>query len=144
MNAQMMLISVVESGVDTFQLIPLTKDSCFMEALYNRQKEVLTLIHPLSFETLQMVARVNDHGVFEKSPANQSGYKQERLRLKKHFDFQLTNKSEIQELVNCLTGKPQDLSKYFEPLPKTEHPQQNAIASPELGPTLKKVETEKE
>lgn len=116
----MMKISALYEGKPTFQLIPISKDSVYQEASFDPKKKILTIIAPNAFETFSMLPKLNDDGVLQASKTHESKYKHERVRVTKHFDYVIGNRTEIEKFVDLMTGEENDLSEYFKVEETTE------------------------
>ncbi len=113
MKNSMLKISVLYNGKDTFQLIPTSKDCPYSEATFNPQAKSLLIISPMSFETFQMLPKINDDGNMTASKVHESHYKHERVRTQKHFDWVIAKRDEIQKFVDMVTGEINNLEDYF-------------------------------
>lgn len=125
MKNSMMIITVPERSQDkktvfkSFDLLRLNKDCPYIEGSFSFESKKLTLICAESYETLQMVAKINEDGNFTTSKTHQSGYKHERLRLHQHFSKTIHDRKEIEAVVEFFTGEnvPEE---FFKPVPTPE------------------------
>lgn len=125
MKNSMMIITVPERSQDnktvfkSFDLLRLNKDCPYIEGSFNFESKKLTLICAESYETLQMVAKVNEDGNFTTSKTHKSGYKHERLRLHQHFSKTIHDRKEIEAVVEFFTGESVS-EEFFKPVPTPE------------------------
>lgn len=132
---QTMLLTTItdEAGVETFRLIPLTMDSFYIDARFHRGANVLSLVSKEKIDIMQSFPRLDDNGdrlalPGKKGQHEPTRYKQERKLISSNYDYVLSEKADIQKIVDGLTGESNDLDKYFAEVPKEgEEPQKLTI-----------------
>lgn len=119
MQNSMIFLKEKEEQFDSFKLVPIHKDSPYVEIRFNYAKKVLTIISRITYEGFNVIPRMNADGVYEKSKTHSSGYRHERLRQVSFYDYTITDKEDIKTFVNLMDGsvKSEDLEVFFIPVP---------------------------
>ena len=74
--------------METFQLLPLTKEAIFVEGKYFPGSKVLVLLHPDTKEVFDLVEKFTPEGTFEISTRTGKA-KVERVRIQSNYNYQL-------------------------------------------------------
>lgn len=113
----MMLIKEPDQSFSagTFKLIPMSLTSPFVEIRFSTQEKLLMIISKIGIEQFQVFPKLDSNGNPKKSSVNKEGVCFERHKVSSFYDFNITDKQDIIDIVTHLDGSvsPQDLDKYF-------------------------------
>lgn len=101
----MMLCAGMWQGVPTFQLIPVTEDCPYVEAVFMPQNKVLCIISKIKEDRLQMIDRIDEKGyrtpiVGQKNPeTGEQIYKQQRITINTYHDYYILTPPEMKYFI---------------------------------------------
>lgn len=107
-----MKIEQMEGSEKSFGLIPLTQECPYLEARFSMEHKVLTFmtIHPM--KEFKLLPKLDTEGNAKISRVNKERIAYERIVADAFYSFSVTNRTDIEAIVNILCG-PTDLSEYF-------------------------------
>lgn len=132
----MLLISSFRDGAPTFRMMPITKDCPYGEIIYVPQARALVVFHKHVVEGLHMVPQLDGNGEPVRNPratAKENPYKQERKVLTTPHESYVTDKSEIEMLVDMFAFNSEFDYKKFMVEPKAV---QESIIAPIETPSI--------
>ena len=99
----MMLVTSSFRNVKSFNLIPLTQDCPYTEAMYDPASGILACITKVRKQSFHMVPRLDDNGQPQrlKAPNKETGkvHKEQRGTVDTFSEFYITEKSEIENFM---------------------------------------------
>jgi|TARA_R100000084_G_scaffold109439_1_gene76828 hypothetical protein len=99
----MMLVTSSFRNVKSFNLIPLTQDCPYTEAMYDPASGILACITKVRKQSFHMVPRLDDNGQPQrlKAPNKETGkvHKEQRVTVDTFSEFYITEKSEIENFM---------------------------------------------
>jgi hypothetical protein len=99
----MMLITSAFRGVKNFNLIAVTEDCPYVEAMFDPASSILVVISKTNKETFTMLPRLNDEGQPQKLkfPNKETGktMKEQRVAINTFSEFYITEKEEIENFL---------------------------------------------
>jgi hypothetical protein len=112
-----MLLSSIKLGeANSFQLIPLTKDCPFVEALYVPQDKALVILNKEKKVKYHFVPKLDDAGLeVPIRNTREAKVKQQRDKIEMYHEHYLFDKSEIEEFIKriCVNEKTFDYNIYL-------------------------------
>ena len=118
-QASTLLITSMWADKPTFRLMPVTKDSLYVECIYDTESKVLVVITNVKKDSFHMVPKMNAEGDPTKSKgtrANGKNYQEERRQLETFQEYYITEKEEIKEFIKlvALNADTFDYNKYLD------------------------------
>jgi len=118
-GANMLLITSSFRNVKSFNLIPVTEDCPYVEAMFDPTSNILAVITKNMKQSFHMVPRLNDEGQPQrlKFPNKETGktVKEQRVSVDTFSEFYITEKEEILQFLNlfAINAKDYDIEQYF-------------------------------
>ena len=115
----MMLVNSTFRNAKSFTLIPVSIDSPYTEAMFDPTSGILAVISKVMKQSYHMVPKLNDDGepMRLKNPNPQTGktVKEERRLVDTFSEFYLTDKNDIELLINmfAINAEQFDWQQYF-------------------------------
>lgn len=111
----MMIITQMENGKKSFGLVPISNDCNFLEARFSLEHKVLTVMTKVPMKEFKLLPKLDTNGNPKASKVNKEGISYERIIIDSFYSFQVTERKDIETLVNTLdsTVTTKDLEKYF-------------------------------
>lgn len=119
----MMKVAEIENGKENFKLIPILPECPFVEARFSLEKKQLTIISKISYDAFKMMVKLDDSGKVMTTKATKgagSEPKYERLRSTNFYDYSITERADIEKMVNHLSGESSNFDEYFKIEEKAE------------------------
>ena len=116
MKNSMMKVAEIEGEKTNFKLIPILPECPFVEARFSLEKKQLTIISKITYDAFKMMVKLDDAGkVMGTKPTKTSAPepKYERLRSTNFYDYSITERADIEKMVNHLTGEKLNFDEYF-------------------------------
>jgi hypothetical protein len=116
----MMLITSSFRGVKNFNLISVTEDCPYVEAMFDPASSILVVISKNMKETFTMLPRLDESGQPQKlrSPNKEAGktVKEQRVAINTFSEFYITEKEEIENFLElfAVNASSFDYKKYME------------------------------
>lgn len=116
----MMLVKQDENGQESFGLIAIHLESPFLECRFSLQHKILTVMTKTPLKEFKMLPALDTNGNVKGSKVNKEGIAYTRLEIDSYYSYTITDKKDIQTLVNYLDDSVNDeyLEKYFIPVPE--------------------------
>lgn len=100
----MMLVNSSFRGAKSFNLIPVSKDAPYIEAMFDPSSGILACIGTNSKQSFHMVPRLNDEGqpMRLKVPNKQTGktVKEQRISQETYSEYYIAEKKDIEDFIN--------------------------------------------
>ena len=100
----MMLVNSSFRGAHSFNLIPVSKDAPYIEAMYDPSSGILACIGTNSKQSFHLVPRLNDEGqpMRLKVPNKQTGktVKEQRISQETYSEYYIAEKKDIEDFIN--------------------------------------------
>tara|TARA_Y100000401_G_scaffold38950_1_gene29534 strand:+ start:1797 stop:2210 length:414 start_codon:yes stop_codon:yes gene_type:complete len=100
----MMLVTSAFRGAKSFNLIPVSKEAPYIEAMFDPSSGILACIGTNSKQSFHMVPRLNDEGqpMRLKIPNKQTGktVKEQRISQETYSEYYISEKSDIESFIN--------------------------------------------
>tara|TARA_B100001287_G_C22398564_1_gene396746 strand:+ start:137 stop:550 length:414 start_codon:yes stop_codon:yes gene_type:complete len=100
----MMLVTSSFRGAKSFNLMPVSNDSPYVEAMFDPSSGILAVIGKTSKQSFHMVPRLDDNGQPQrlKVPNKTTGktVKEQRISQETFSEFYITEKEEIENFIN--------------------------------------------
>ena len=100
----MMLVNSSFRGAKSFNLIPVSKDAPYIEAMFDPSSGILACIGINSKQSFHMVPRLNDEGqpMRLKVPNKQTGktVKEQRISQETYSEYYIAEKKDIEDFIN--------------------------------------------
>ena len=122
----MMLVNSTFRNAKSFTLIPVSMDSPYTEAMFDPTSGILAVISKVMKQSYHMVPKLNDDGEPQrlKNPNPQTGktVKEERRLVDTFSEFYLTDKNDIEILINmfAINAEQFDWQQYFVDVKETK------------------------
>ena len=122
----MMLVNSTFRNAKSFTLIPVSIDSPYTEAMFDPTSGILAVISKVMKQSYHMVPKLNDDGepMRLKNPNPQTGktVKEERRLVDTFSEFYLTDKNDIELLINmfAINAEQFDWQQYFVDVKETK------------------------
>jgi len=108
----MLLISSLFKGNDSFSMIPVTDDCPYVEVLFDPSNKLLVVISKLKKEVLHMVPRLDESGNPMKDKLQK--FKEQRIQIETFNEVYIIKKEEIINFIsNFAVNKDFDYLKFF-------------------------------
>ena len=100
----MMLVNSSFRGAKSFNLIPVSKDAPYIEAMFDPSSGILACIGVNSKQSFHMVPRLNDEGqpMRLKVPNKTTGktVKEQRVSQQTYSEYYISDKADIEDFIN--------------------------------------------
>ena len=100
----MMLVNSSFRGAHSFNLIPVSKDAPYIEAMFDPSSGILACSGINSKQSFHMVPRLNDEGqpMRRKVPNKQTGktVKEQRISQETYSEYYIAEKKDIEDFIN--------------------------------------------
>jgi hypothetical protein len=122
----MMLVNSTFRNAKSFTLIPVSMDSPYTEAMFDPASGILAVISKVMKQSYHMVPKLDDNGepMRLKTPNPQTGktVKEERRLVDTFSEFYLTDKNDIELLINmfAINAEQFDWQQYFVDVKETK------------------------
>ena len=122
----MMLVNSSFRNAKSFNLIPVSSDSPYVEAMYDPSSNILAVISKVMKQSYHMVPRLSDTGepIKLKMPNQQSGktIKEERKLVDTFSEFYLSDKKDIHTFIHlfAINGEDFDYEEFFVDVEETK------------------------
>jgi len=97
-KSSMMVISSDWYGMETFRMIPLTKECPYIEVIYDPKSETLAIISKELKDKPQMLVKLNDKGEaihLKSSTPEKPAMAEERRMIPAYYEYYINSKTEI-------------------------------------------------
>lgn len=128
----MMLLTSNWAKEKSFNLIPISNECPYVEALYNPSAETLAVIGKTKKDTFHMIPRLDDNGHPQQlkiSNNTNDPYKKQRVQQESYTEYYITDKEEIKAFIKFFAVNESEFN-YLKHL--DAKPSSNLVTSPEL------------
>jgi hypothetical protein len=121
----MLLVTAKWGEQDSFRLIPLTKESPFVEGIFDTEQKILALVSTNKKDAFHMLPKLDDNGEPLSSKAkrsNGSKYREQRVMVDTYQEYYITKDKEIILFIDMVAVNAADFEykKFLETKKKTK------------------------
>lgn len=133
----MAIVSGTWGPMDTFKLIPVTKECPYLECIYNPQAKVLAVIGTHKKETFHMVPKLDDNGdpvkVKGQPRESKNPVREQRVKMETYSEYYVMGEEEVENFLKRVTVNHEEF-EYTEILTKEvmEDPSASPVDQPPL------------
>lgn len=119
-NSMFKVTQKEENGAESFGLLPINAECHFLECRFSMEHKILTIFSKTPITKYQMIPKLDSNGNVKPSKVNKEGVCFERIEVRGFYDYVVTERKDIEELVGYLdsTATAESLAKYFIPVPE--------------------------